>query len=247
MIGQADIIAYARTRQEFTRREMFRNFRDSGLAFSEATVTSGLLALVNTGVLHKERRGVFSIADTRIKPFIPFYDEEMQRLETLIREHFSFIRFCVWNSSDIKRFSHYVVNMDILYIDVERVAMESVLSFLLNANLDRQVYLNPSTDEYSYYIYGKPTIVVRPLISEAPLIKYSGESNRVALEKILVDVAIDTDFASLHDYESLRFYRNAIDTCAINETKLLRYATRRGCRDKIKNIFDTAKQNEIID
>ena len=62
-----------------------------------------------------------------------------------------------------------------------------------------------------------------------------------------LDVAVDVDFIPFQDYESLRFYRNVIDVCTINETKLLRYATRRGCKDQIKNILDTAKQNEIID
>lgn len=247
MIKQSDIIAYAQTHQEFTRREMLSSFRENNLTFSTATVTSGLSALVETGILRKEKRGVFAINDTRKQPFVPLFDNEMLELEKMIGDRFRFIRFCVWNSSDIKRFSHYVVNLDVIYVDVERVAMESVFTFLLNANIDRQIYLNPSTDDYSYYIYGKPTIVVRPLVSEAPLIAYSGDSNRVSLEKLLVDITIDKDFIFLHDYESLRFYRNALDTCIFNESKLLRYATRRGCRVKIKNILDTANQNEIID
>lgn len=247
MVKQADIIAFAHTRPEFTRREMLSSFRESNLAFSPATVTSCLIALTETGVLHKLRRGVFSIADARLQPFVPYYDEGMQALESMIRNQFHFIRFCVWNSYDIKRFSHYVVNMDVIFVDVERVAVESVFHFLINANLDREVYLNPTVDDYSYYIYGKPVIVVRPLVSESPLIAYAGNSNRVALEKMLVDIVIDDDFIFLHDYESLRFYRNVIDTCTFNKTKLLRYATRRGCKDKINNILETAEQEELLD
>lgn len=247
MVRQADIIAYAQTRPEFSRREMLCSFRENNISFSPATVSSCLLTLIDAGIIRKVRRGVFAITETGKQPFVPFFDAEMQELESRIRTNFHFIRFCVWNSSDIKRFSHYAVNMDVLYVDVERVAMESVFSFLLNANLERQVYLAPSSDDYSHYIYGKPTIVVRPLVSEAPLIAYSGNSNRVSLEKLLVDVAIDVDFISFQDYESLRFYRNAIDTCIINESKLLRYASRRGCRDMIREIFDTANKNEIVD
>ena len=187
------------------------------------------------------------MADTREQPFVPFFDDEMQNLESKIRNKFPFIRFCTWSCSELKRFSHYVVNMDIIYLDVERVATKAVFSFLLNAGLDRQVYLNPSSDDYTYYIYGKPTIVVRPLISEAPLITYANDSNRISVEKLMVDVAVDEDFISFQDYESFRFYRNVLDVCTLNETKLLRYATRRGCKDQIKNILDTAKQNEIID
>lgn len=247
MIRQADIIAYARTRPAFSRREMLCSFKENNLAFSPATVASSLVALIDSGVLRKVKRGVFAIADTRHQPFVPFFDDEMQSLESKVRAKFPFIRFCIWSSNDLKRFSHYVVNMDVIYVDVERVAMEAVFSSLLNTDFERQVYLNPSSNDYSYYIYGKPTIVVRPLISEAPLITYANDSNRIAVEKLMVDVAVDEDFISFQDYESLRFYRNVIDVCTINETKLLRYATRRGCKDQIKNILDTAKQNEIID
>ena len=247
MVRQADIIAYARTRPEFSQRDMLRSFRENNLAFSKATVASCISMLTDAGVFRKIKRGVFSIADTHHLPFVPFFDGEMQNLEAMIRKDFSFIRFCVWSSSDIKRFSHYVVNMNVLFVDVERVAMQQVFNLLLNASLDRQVYLAPSEDDYTYYIYGKPTIVVRPLVSEAPLIAYAGDSNRLSIEKLLVDVAVDTDFISFQEFESLRLYRNALDTSIINEAKLLRYASRRGCKDKIKTILDTAKQNKILD
>jgi len=247
MVKQADIISYARTRKEFTCREMLSCFRDGNISFSPATVTSCLLKLTETGVLRKIRRGVYSMTDSRQQIFIPYYDETMASLESMIRNQFPFIRFCVWNTSDIKRFSHYVINIDVIYVDVECIAKESVFTFLINANLDRQVYLNPSVDDYSYYIFGKPTIVVRNLISESPLIVYSGKSNRVALEKLLVDIVVDDDFNFLHDYESIRFYRNVMDTSTFSESKLLRYSSRRGCKDKIKNLLDTVKQEEIID
>lgn len=247
MVGQADIIAYAHSRRDFTRSELLESFRERNLSFSPATVASCLVTLTENGILRKVKRGLFALANARQLPFVSFFDSEMQDLETLIHANFPLIRSCVWNSEDIKRFSHYVANMDIIYVDVERDAVESVFSFLLNADLKRQIFLNPSSDDYSYYIYGKPTIVVRPLVSEAPLIAYANDSNRIALEKLMVDVAIDDDFVSFQDYESLRFYRNIMDTSIINEAKLLRYASRRGCRDKIKDILETAKQNEIID
>lgn len=64
---------------------------------------------------------------------------------------------------------------------------------------------------------------------------------------MLVDVVTDKDFMSLQGYEALRFYNNALNTVIINESKLLRYASRRGCKAKIKEILDSVKQNEIID
>ncbi len=247
MVRQADIIAYARTRGEFSRKDIICSLKEKNIDFSTATVTSALVALTKDGIIRKVKRGLYEMADSGKQPFTPYYDDEMNELELRIRQQFHFVRFCVWNSSDVRRFAHYVLNMDVIYVDAERDSMESMFTMLINAKLSRQVYLRPSSNEYSYHIFGKPSIVVRPLVSEAPLIAYSGKSHRVSLEKLMVDIATDDDFISLRDYESLRFYRNAMDTCIINETKLLRYASRRGCKEKIKSILDATKQTDIID
>lgn len=247
MVRQADIIAYARTQQEFSRREMLGDFKKRGMEYSAATVSSCLKTLTAAGIIRRIRKGVYTMDDSQKQAFVPYFDGEMQDLESTIRKRFHFTHICIWSSFDIKRFSHYIINLDSIYVDVEREATESVFNFLLNAKLDRQVFLKPSSDDYSYYIYGKPSIIVRPLVSEAPLIAYSGDSSRLALEKLLVDTAVDEDFSYLQEYESLRFYHNALDNCLLNETKLLRYASRRGCRDKIKSLLNSAGQDEILD
>lgn len=246
MIKQADIIAYAWSQSEFTRREMMDFFRKQNLDFSKSTIASCLEALIHSGILKKIKRGVYSISEAKVKPFVPYYDKNMLDLESLIRSEFQFVRFCVWSCSDMKRYSHYVVNMNVVFVDVEREATESVFSFLLNAGLEQQVYLEPSQDVYTNYIYGKPSIVVRSLISEAPLVSYNRDSNRLSLEKLMVDVAIDDDFVFHHGYETLRFYRNVFDTSIVNESKLLRYAARRGCKEPISSLIENSKRNEFI-
>ena len=117
MIKQADIIAYAWSQSEFTRREMMDYFRKQNLDFSKSTIASCLEALIHSGILKKIKRGVYSISEAKVKPFVPYYDKNMLDLESLIRSEFQFIRFCVWSCSDMKRYSHYVVNMDVIYVD----------------------------------------------------------------------------------------------------------------------------------
>jgi len=63
----------------------------------------------------------------------------------------------------------------------------------------------------------------------------------------MVDVAVDSDFRSYQGYETLRFYRNILDQNDINERRLLRYAERRSCKEKIAMDIAEVKQNKIFD
>lgn len=247
MIGNADILEYAKRTQTFTCKQMLSDFTKDGKLFSPNTVASSLRRLVSNKLLQKTGRGLFSMPISSKMVFSAFYDEEMTRIEEFIKKQFPFIRFCVWNCHDVKRFSHYIANMDIIFVDVERECEESVFGKLLEQFTDRQVYLKPDQDFYSHYIYGNPTIVVRTLISEAPLIQLSDKSTRVSLEKVLVDSAIDDDFISFQGYESLRLFRNAFDACLINEPKLLRYARRRSKGKEIQELITEVKNNKIFD
>lgn len=247
MIGNADILEYARRTQTFTCKQMLSDFTKDGKIFSSNTVMSSLRRLVYNNILQKSGKGLFSMPVSGKSAFSAFYDEEMTRIEEFIKTQFPFIRFCVWNSYDVKRFSHYVSNMDVIFVDVERDCEESVFGKLLVQFPNRQVYLKPDQDCYSNYIYGSPTIVVRTLISEAPLIQLSDNRIRVSLEKVLVDSTIDDDFISFQGYESLRLFRNAFDVCLINESKLLRYARRRSHGKEIMELVTEVKNNKIFD
>jgi hypothetical protein len=247
MIGSVDILDYAKRARTFTCKQMLGDFSKDGKTYSPNTVMSALRRLVKNRVLQKVDRGVFSLSQTVKLSFSAYYDEEMSMIENIIRTQFPFIRFCVWNSYDIKRFSHYVSNINVIFVDVERECEKSVFTSLINALPDKHIYLKPTQDDYTHYIFGKPTIVVRTLISEAPLILLGDKSTRVSLEKVLVDSAVDIDFFPFQDYESLRIFRNAYDVCSVNEQKLLRYARRRNKVNLIKNILTEVNNTNIFD
>lgn len=247
MVGNADILEYAKRTQTFTCKQMLSDFTKDGKIFSPNTIASSLRRLVSNSILMKSGRGLFSMPVSGKLVFSAFYNEEMDQIEEYIKTQFPFIRFCVWNSYDVKRFSHYVANMDVVFVDVERDCEEAVFGKLLAQFPNRQVYLKPDQDCYSNYIYGNPTIVVRTLISEAPLVQLSDNRTRVSLEKVLVDSAIDDDFISFQGYESLRLFRNAFDVCLINESKLLRYARRRSHGKEIQELITEVKNNKIFD
>lgn len=247
MVRQNDIVQYARTQPTFTRKQMLDDFGRSGIDFSLNTVMVALRRLVQDGTLSKLSRGNFQLTDAGRKYFSPFFDDEMARLSDTLTEEFPFLRFCVWSSRDIDRFSHNVLNLNVIWVDVERCGMESVFSTLSNYDTDRHVVIKPTEADYERYVVGTPSIVVRPLIRESPLIADAKGRQQITIEKILVDVVKDPDFFALQGFDMLRFYRNADNLCTVNRRKLLRYARRRNCADEITKLLNDMNNIEDYD
>ena len=247
MVRQIDIVQYAKNQSAFSRKGMMDYFDKSGISFSLNTVMVALRRLVQDGTLSKQGRGKFQLTDAGRKCFFPFVDDEMAQLSETLSDEFPFLDFCVWSSHDIDRFSHNVLNQNIIWVDVERDGMESVFSTLSNYAADRRIVFNPTQAEYERYVIGYPSIVVRPLISEAPLITDAKGRKQVTIEKILVDVVKDPDFFAIQGFDMLRFYRNAHNLSTVNLQKLLRYARRRNCAEEITKLLNDMNNIEDYD
>ena len=134
-------------------------------------------------------------------------------------------------------FMHHIPNLNYVYIDVEREAMENVFHFL-KEKLQKPVFISPNKEEYQRYITGNAAVIIRVLISEAPL-QNIGDLSITTIEKILVDIIGDIEFHFLQGAEISHFYHNVLDKHNINKKKLIRYATRRGRREQVEQLYKT--------
>jgi hypothetical protein len=89
---------------------------------------------------------------------------------------------------------------------------------------------------YDYFPDLQNLIVVRELITEAP-IQTIKKIPTITIEKLLVDLFGDKEFEYLQGNELFIIYKNAFDKYTVNESKLLRYASRKGKRGKISNLL----------
>jgi len=247
MVRQRDIVQYAKRQPTFTRKQMLDDFGRSGINFSLNTVMVALRRLVKDGTLAKQGRGKFQLTDAGIKLFTPYFDDEMAKLSDTLTEKFPFLRFCIWSSHDLNRFSHNVLNLNIIWVDVERDGVESVFNALSNYDTDRRVFIRPTETDYDRYVVGTPSIIVRTLISESPLITDAKGRQQITIEKILVDVVKDPDFFALQGFDMLRFYNYAHSLCIVNRQKLLRYASRRNCTEEITGLLNDMNNIEDYD
>lgn len=77
-------------------------------------------------------------------------------------------------------------------------------------------------------------ILVKPLVSEAPIYENDGV-NIPELEKLLVDHQADKEYAALNDADIQKEFQRAMEIYPVNTSRLLRYAARKGKKEEIQH------------
>jgi len=209
------------------------NYPSSSLESIDVT----LRRMTNQGVLIRTGKGKYKESIGRKTKFSIRPNEEVSSLFHSIKVLYPYTKLCIWNANTLSSLMHHVPNLDIIIVETERIAMEPVFCDLSNIS-QRRVFVNLSEKEYFLYASGNSCIIVKPLISESPLIGVDG-IEMPCLEKILVDVSIDPEFPYARDSELQTIYENAGAIFAIDKKCMLRYASRRGKREEISKLLDS--------
>jgi len=224
-----EIIRFATNRQSFSRQELIEEFSN----LSEKSLSQQLYRLLKTNRLERVRQGIY-----RLPVSLFAVSEEIKQFNELLKKQFPYANFCFWSSDVLMPFMHHIPNLNFIYIDVENDVAESAFNFL-KINQTKLIFFRPNKEEFNRYIAGTETIIIRQLISESPL--QTVENVLVpTLEKVLVDIAGDVEFDFMQGAEITYFYQNVMERHTINKRKLLRYASRRGRKEEVEQLYDNA-------
>lgn len=215
----------------FMKRDLLS--RMEGTTFSPSYIDLALSRMVKSGALTKSGRGQYQITDGK-KNFAPKLDSLSLELAGFFNKNLPFTRYCVYEGEWINPFMHHLAGNHLHYLEVEREAMDSVFERI--TTLGRTAYLRPDREfMYRYVdIHNSTAIIVKPLISESPLISVDSIPCPT-MEKLIVDISKDPDFDYLQGSEFLHVLNNIKRIYRINEPRLLRYASRRSVREAIAN------------
>ena len=196
--------------------------------------------MVSKGVLERKGRGVYKIGKTTA--FVPDLDNKTKSIYKKILSEFPYSTVCVWNTSLLNEFTLHISNSHFTLIEVDKESMESIFYSLREKH--NQVFFNPNNGILEQYVFNSNTpIIVKPLISEAPL-QSINNINTITLEKILVDLFCDEDlFQFYQGREKKRIFNEAYARYTINNNKLLRYASRRGKKEEIEKLINQINGN----
>ncbi|MCD8295946.1 MAG: type IV toxin-antitoxin system AbiEi family antitoxin domain-containing protein [Prevotella sp.] len=220
----------------FTRKDIL-----NGLCCDTNKISKGSVAVMLERMMAEDKivriaHGTYKINKKMNKEFFYKPNDFMLLLNSHIKQKFPFIDYCIWQSSVLTPMMQHVPAVNMTLVDVERVAMESVFMALQSVKLNMPILLNPTKDDCDRYIGNNETIIIRPLVKEAP-IKIIDDCPTPMLEKMLVDAVADKELQHLQGNELFTIYSNAFSDYRIKQTRLLRYASRRNRKDKVLQIL----------
>ena len=221
--------------ETFDVSDFFRFFRGQNPNISQTAVNWRVHNLVQSGVIQRVGRGIYRLGKSNL--FQMDLSPQIKKIAHSIKKEFPYTNFCVWELAVINFFSHNLINFNLFFIDVERDAVDAVY-YKLKESQKNVVNIRKTYDDISDLA---GNICIRPLVSHAPLQKQA-KIQVATLEKILVDLATDKEFFPFQGNEIFAIYENAFEKYTINESSMLRYATRKEKRGVIEEIIETIKR-----
>ncbi len=176
------------------------------------------------GVLARIGRGKFQLGSS--KTYLPeLYRKEKVIYNKLIAE-FPFVDVCIWNTKILNEFMQHQSGSFQIIIEVEKEVTQSVFYFLKELNYP--VFIEPTEEIIDKYLpMDKEAIIIKSLVSESPLQEINNVKT-ITIEKLLVDIFSDTVvFTAQQGAELSTIFNTAFDKYTVNQSKMLRYASRR--------------------
>lgn len=205
---------------------------------SVRSIDTELRQMVAAGMLQRTGYGQFRLCPEVKLPFIPVVSPEMKTIFSSIKDRYPYAELCIWQARVLSSFMQHIPSVDFLIMETDRSAAEAVYEDVREMVDGRMVLLRPTEKEYRLYALGTPSILVKDLISEAPVIDVDGVTT-ASLEKILVDITIAPEFEFARGSELFTIYENVDQMYRIGKKTMLRYAARRGKKDEIDKLIET--------
>jgi len=210
-------------------------YRISEPTIPYTTINWRIHKLVRLGLLQRIGKGLYQLGKATI--FVPPINNKMQKIEVFLQKRFPFVQYCQWDLSRINSFAHHLINFNVSFVDVEKDAVDSAY-YALKEQFPKVMAVQNLYDGLSEF---NNYIIVRPLITEAPIQK-TGKIHTATLEKILVDLAVDKEFMPFQGSEIYAIFDSAMEQYTINQNTLLRYAARKNKKEEIKKIITINRQ-----
>lgn len=224
------ILNFAKSRSCFTLSELADYVR-SKVMISDSGILWHIQKLIKLNKVSRLSRGHYRIFAK--KEFRTTLDDDLRLLYTDIKSKFPLIDVVVYSGHDITALQRHISANNALYLEVTREASEMVFHYLIDKKL--LVYHRPNSEFMSDYVdLSEQCIIVKPLVTESPIKETDGICVPT-LEKLLVDINADPDFYYIQGVEASYIMENATSLYQLNTPKMLRYASRRGIREKMQS------------
>ncbi len=220
----------------FTSSDLKSFYEEAGdKSLNQNTLLSRIYNLKKKGVISSVERGRFVVGG---RPDLQaFHDDSLNEIRELAAGQFPHIKIVVWSTNALTKLTGRDSHSHLMtLIETDRDACEALFDELRQFRTD--LFLNPDALIIDRYVsMHKQPLVIKPLISEAPLEKIKA-GPIPSLEKLIVDLLSDPKYFEPWQGQVLRDLIKKIFTRnIINRSALRRYASRRGRLADLEHIL----------
>lgn len=235
------IKSYFKEQSTFSKDKLVDCIQSDFPNLKESTISVYLSRLTKEGIIKNPERGLYALNEK--KEFSPLVDPKLKRLFNKVKKEFPYAEFCIWNTIWLNEFMKHQPFRFYTVLELDKDVTESVFHMLKEDG--KEVYIEPGAETFDLYISNsEDVILLKYLISEAPI---QNIENFVVptIEKLLVDMTIDTKLYAAQQSEIQIIFTNAFKKYEINKSKMKRYAYRRNRENEIVNLTNlTLAKNE---
>lgn len=234
----SDYIIYYATQQRgtFHKKKLSAWLKEKKIPIRSGPQTQ-LNRLVASGRLIKIGWGEYRLSD-RTRPRLQLtLKQETKELAQFLKQRYPLADFCIWDTASVIPFMLHVPNIKMIIVDVERLLEQSFPDAIREKYPNTMVLPNPTKEEFIKFGNTSDCIIQHTLTTEAPIDSFEGLPVPMA-EKMLVDIVLNPEFEFLQGSELIRIYQEAFSDYDISRGRLLRYARRRYCEEKIQHILN---------
>ena len=221
--------------RKFRIEELLVSLYKSKSKVSFASAHNAIKKMIAKGEITETETGLFELAESQKRLFRAEQTAADSRLYSFLKRSFPFAQICAWNVRELAYFAHHIPTVHYTIVEAEKDVVDAVVSKL--SELNKKVVLkNPTLETINHFLPSNDVIVVKNLISQAPLFS-SKKLYSPRIEKILVDVLCDGELSFFRGMESVYVYQKAFDLCEINVNALKRYASRRNKLEEVESLL----------
>lgn len=216
---------YLRNHQPVDTKQLLQFYRSFDFSLSFSTLRWRIHELKKREIIYSPKRGQYAL---REKEAFPQYETpEMKDLARLIQVNYPEVKFSIFTTEWLTRFSDYTYFYHNLVVDVEGQSLNNV--FQLIKQHHSNVFLSPDETKYRYYLSpDQENIIVNRLHVDAPLNNIDSHYYVPKFEKLIVDLMINSPIIlMISKHEMKHILTRAQEKHHINFSTLRRYAKKR--------------------
>lgn len=192
------ILQFAQTVKHFTAVQYMQNAHAKMFEATLHSVVNILNRMVRDGRLQRVQRGVYAISSKNLWQVV--LTQQEKTVYDVLQSQFPLLNICTYNGETFAPLQRHLAFNQATYVEVERDGVETVFHCLQDAGYE--TYKTPNEQmAYDYIDIKKKIIIVKPLVTQAPLTKQDG-CRVPTLEKLLVDIRADKDFYYMQGIEA---------------------------------------------